>query len=91
MVHPPGSPREGAIYRLIIYQAQLQPGLLRLQTSEVAAVFTLSRQQAANTPVQKPTLGQLLDDGAQILAGTADLNKPLHALGTATVLGKILT
>ncbi len=92
MIHPPGTPRAGELYRIVVYRAQLcdLPG--DLQEDEVLAVIALTRKQVVRGPERKPTLAELLDEGAQIIVsvGPLDSHIRLHPLGTARALAHIL-
>ncbi len=92
MIHPPGTPRAGELYRIVVYVAQLcdLPG--NLQEDEVLAVIALTREQVVRGPERKPTLAELLDEGAQIVASVESLDSQtrLHPLGTARALAHIL-
>jgi len=92
MIHPPGTPRAGEVYRIVVYQARLcsLPG--RLQQNEVLAIISLTREQVMRGPERKPTLAQLLDEGARLVAsaGPVDVQTCLFPLGTARALADVL-
>jgi 8-oxo-dGTP pyrophosphatase MutT (NUDIX family) len=92
MVHPPGTPRAGEVYRIVVYQAQLQGPPSNLHEDEVLAIIALTREQVIRGPGRKPTLAELLGDGAQIVAstGTIDDYICLYPLGTASALAHVL-
>jgi 8-oxo-dGTP pyrophosphatase MutT (NUDIX family) len=92
MVHPPGTPRAGEVYRIVVYQAQLQGPPSNLHEDEVLAIIALTREQVIRGPGRKPTLADLLGDGAQIVASTGiiDENTCLYPLGTASALAHVL-
>lgn len=92
MVHPPGTPRERELYRLVIYQAQLR-GLPQVSDEEeLLGVIALTPEQVTRGPGRKPTLDTLLSEGARIIAGgeTVDRQTHLYPLGTAVALAHVL-
>jgi 8-oxo-dGTP pyrophosphatase MutT (NUDIX family) len=92
MIHPPGTPRAGGLYRIVIYQARLcnLPG--ELPEDEVLAVIALTRDQVIQGPERKPTLAALLHEGARIVARAmpVDPTVRLYPLGTARALAYVL-
>jgi 8-oxo-dGTP pyrophosphatase MutT (NUDIX family) len=92
MIHPPGTPRVGRVYRIVVYQARLcgLPG--KLQEDEVLAIIALTREQVIRGPERKPTLAELLDEGARLVASAApvDSQMRLYPLGTACALAHVL-
>jgi 8-oxo-dGTP pyrophosphatase MutT (NUDIX family) len=92
MIHPPGTPRAGEVYRIVVYQARLCSLPAKLQEDEVLAVISLAREQVMCGPERKPTLAQLLDEGARIVAsaGPIDSQNRLYPLGTACALAHVL-
>jgi 8-oxo-dGTP pyrophosphatase MutT (NUDIX family) len=92
MIHPSGTPRAGKVYRIVVYQARLR-GLPRdLPEDEVLAIIAMTQQQVIRGPERKPTLAQLLDEGARIVAsvGSLDAEARLYPLGTASALAYVL-
>lgn len=92
MIHPPGTPRAGGLYRIVVYQAQLCSLPRSLQEDEVMAVIALTRDQVVRGPERRPTLAELLGEGARLVAsvGSLDRQTRLHPLGTARALAHIL-
>jgi 8-oxo-dGTP pyrophosphatase MutT (NUDIX family) len=92
MIHPPGTPRAGEVYRIVVYQARLCSLPTDLLEDEVSAVVALSREQVIRGPERKLTLAELLDEGAQIVAYTEPVNSQLqlYPLGTARALAHVL-
>jgi 8-oxo-dGTP pyrophosphatase MutT (NUDIX family) len=92
MIHPPGTPRAGELYRIVVYQAQLHDLPGTLQEDEVMAVIALTREQVIRGLERRPTVFELLDEGARIVAsvGPVDGQVRLHFLGTARALAHIL-
>jgi ADP-ribose pyrophosphatase YjhB (NUDIX family) len=92
MIHPPGTPRAGALYRIVVYRARLC-GLPRdLLEDEVLAVIALTEEQVLRGPARKPTLAELLEEGARLVAGGERLSPQtrLYPLGTARALAEVL-
>jgi hypothetical protein len=92
MIHPPGTPRIGEVYRIVVYQARLR-GLPRdLPVEEVLAIIALTAEQVIRGPGRKPTLAELLDKGARIVASAepVDSQTRLYPLGTARALAYVL-
>lgn len=92
MVHPPGTPRAGELYRIVVYRAQLYSLPGPLQEDEVMAVIALTREQVIRSLERRPTLAELLTEGARIVAsvGPVDGQVRLYPLGTAKALAHIL-
>jgi 8-oxo-dGTP pyrophosphatase MutT (NUDIX family) len=92
MIHPPGTPRAGEVYRIVVYQAQFRSQPSNLPEDEVLAVIALTRDQVILGPERKPTLAQLLDEGARIVADAmpVDGQTLLYPLGTARALAYVL-
>ena len=92
MIHPPGTPRAGELYRIVVYQARLSALPSRLQEDEVQAVIALTREQVIRGRERKPTLAELLDEGARIVASTGPVDDSirLYPLGTALALAHLL-
>ena len=93
MIHPPGTPRAGEVYRIVVYQAQLLGPPGNLLEYEVLAIIALTEEQVIRGPRGKPTLAELLDEGAQIVAsaGPMDDRTCLYPLGTASALAFVLS
>lgn len=92
MVHPPGTPRTGALYHLVIYQAHLS-GKPRLgPPDELQGLIALSAEQVMRGPHRKPKLAVLLAEGATVLLAAESLDSQvrLYPLGTAVALAQIL-
>ena len=92
MIHPPGTPRAGKLYRIVVYQARLCSLPSKLQEDEVLAIIALTREQVMRGPERKPTLADLLDEGARIVAraGPIDSHLRLYPVGTARALAHLL-
>jgi 8-oxo-dGTP pyrophosphatase MutT (NUDIX family) len=92
MVHPPGTPRAGELYRIVIYKARLHDKPKDLPPDEVQAVIALTERQVIRSLEDRPTLAELLHEGASLVAGEerVDLQVRLYPLGTARALAHIL-
>lgn len=92
MIHPQGTPRAGELYRIVVFQARLFRLPRSLQADEVLAIIALTRGQVIRGPERKPTLANLLDEGARIVATaeTIDSSLRLYPLGTARALAHLL-
>lgn len=92
MIHPRGTPRAGEVYRIVVYQARLSSPPTNLPEDEVLAVLALTREQVMRGPERKPTLAELLDEGAQLVASAAPVDHEirLYPLGTAQALAHVL-
>jgi 8-oxo-dGTP pyrophosphatase MutT (NUDIX family) len=92
MIHPSGTPRAGELYRIVIYRARLCGPPQDLPPDEVLGVIALTAEQVVRGPERKPTLGELIAEGARIVAGgeTVDRQVRLYPLGTAMALAHVL-
>ena len=92
MIHPVDTPRAGGLYRIVIYNARLQGKPKNLQKNEVLGVIALTKKQVHAGLNSKSTLGALLNEGGQLIAGGEDLERAtiLYPLGTARALAEII-
>jgi 8-oxo-dGTP pyrophosphatase MutT (NUDIX family) len=92
MIHPPGTPRAGDLYRIVIYRARLRGLPHNLPEDEVLAVIALTEEQVIQGLDRKPRLADLLDEGACLVAGGEALDPQvrLYPLGTARALAHVL-
>jgi 8-oxo-dGTP pyrophosphatase MutT (NUDIX family) len=92
MIHPPDTPRAGEVYRIVVYQARLRNVPRNLPVDEVLAIIALTQEQVIRGPERKPTLAELLHEGARIVAsaGPLDSHMRLYPLGTAHALTYVL-
>jgi len=93
MVHPPGAPRAGELYHIVIYRACLKGMPADLPEDELQGVIALTTEQVIQSLDNKPELAELLDDGASLTAGGEHLDRRLrlYPLGTARALAHILS
>jgi 8-oxo-dGTP pyrophosphatase MutT (NUDIX family) len=92
MVHPPGTLRAGELYRIVIYKAHLHDKPRDLPADEVQGVIALTEEQVIRGLESRPTLAELLDEGAWLVTGEEylDLQVRLYPLGTARALAHVL-
>ena len=92
MEHPPGTPRAGGIYYLVIYLARLQGQPRALAPEEVQGVIALTAAQVVRGAQRRPTLATLLDEGASLVAGGESVGRQvsLYPIGTAKALALVL-
>ena len=92
MIHPPDTPRVGEVYRIVVYQARLYSPPKNLPEDEVLAIIVLTQEQVIRGPERKPTLAELLDEGARIVASVQPIDSQtrLYPLGTARALAYVL-
>lgn len=91
MIHPPGTPRAGELYRIVIYDAHLDSPPRDLPPDEVGGVIALTPSQVVRGLEGPVSLGELLASGAAWVAG--QMPEPalrLYPLGTARALGHVL-
>jgi len=92
MIHPSGTPRAGELYRIVIYKARLCGLPKDLPPDEVLGIIALTVEQVVRVPERRPTLGELIAEGARIVAAgeTVDPQIRLYPLGTAMALAHVL-
>ena len=92
MIHPPGTPRAGELYRIVIYNARLCDLPRDLPMDELQGVIALTVEQVIRGPERKPTLAELIDEGALVVAGGETVNRQvrLYPIGTAMALAYVL-
>lgn len=92
MIHPSGTPRAGELYRIVIYDAHLRDKPRDLPPDEVQAVIALTAGQVVRGLEGKPTLAELLGEGALLVEGAerVDVRVRLYPLGTASALAHVL-
>ena len=92
MVHPESAPRAGETYHIVIYRAALLEPPSEMPIQEVRGIIALTREQVVRGPERKPSISQLINEGAEIvsLAGPVDLGTRLYPIGTAAALAFVL-
>jgi len=91
MVHPPGTPRAGEVYRIVICCARLCSTPRELPAEEVSGVIALTEAQVVRGLEGPVPLGELLSAGAGWVAGQVlDAATQIYPLGTARALGHVL-
>ncbi|MEC9487941.1 MAG: NUDIX domain-containing protein [Halanaerobium sp.] len=93
MIHPAGTPREGQIYYLVIYDAVLEEFPKNLQAEEVSGLVSLTSNQLVASLNQQITLGQLQEGGGRLVMGGEQLDETaiLFPIGTAKALAQLLS
>jgi 8-oxo-dGTP pyrophosphatase MutT (NUDIX family) len=91
MIHPPDTPRAGKLYRIVIFKARLHGRPKDLLSDEVLGVIALTKEQVAQGLERRPLLGELLDEGALLIAGEKSIDRQvcLYPLGTARALARL--
>lgn len=92
MIHPIGTPREGKVYHIIIYKAKLCDFPQKILLNELQGVIALKEEQVVKGLERKPTLNELIEEGATIMVGCENLSSGirLYPIGTAKALANIL-
>jgi hypothetical protein len=92
MIHPVDTPRAGGLYRIVVYEAKLMAQPTTLPEEEVQGVIALSTIQVILGPDRRPTVEELLNEGAEIVSGGDGVSPStrLYPLGTAVALAHIL-
>ncbi len=92
MIHPEGSPRAGDTYHIIICAAALLEPPGHLPIDEVRGIIALTRDQVVRGPDRKPSIAQLVREGAEVLslAEPVDMNTLVYPIGTAAALASVL-
>ena len=92
MVHPENAPRAGETYHIVIYRAALIQPPSDLPIDEVRGIIALSSKQVIEGPQRKPSIAELISEGAGIvsLAKPVDLNTLIYPIGTASALATVL-
>ncbi len=92
MEHPPGTPRAGGIYYLVIYSARMQGQPRALAPEEVQGVIALTAAQVVRGEQRRMPLATLLAEGATIVAGGESVGRQvrLYPIGTAKALVLVL-
>jgi ADP-ribose pyrophosphatase YjhB (NUDIX family) len=92
MIHPPNTPRAGEEYRIVVYQARLCGLPKDLPKEEIQGVIALTAAQVIRGLERRPTLAELVEEGASVVAGgeTVSRGVRLYPIGTAMALAHIL-
>ena len=92
MEHPPGTPRAGGVYYLVIYLARLRGQPRALASEEVQGVLALMAAQVVLGEQHRTALATLLDEGATVIAGGESVGRQvrLYPIGTAKALALVL-
>ena len=92
MIHQADAPRAGELYRIVIYRAQLTDIPSDLPPDEVQGIVGLTAEQVKHSLERKPTLSELLEEGAEIIASASDISgmTRLYPIGTARALAQMM-
>ncbi|CAG7599289.1 hypothetical protein PAESOLCIP111_00299 [Paenibacillus solanacearum] len=85
MIHPPGSPREGGVYHIVIYKALLDRLPQIYKDDEVSGIIIMSAEQVRNG-ARRASVRQLIQEGARIVGRNVYENTVLYPIGTAEAL-----
>ena len=79
-------------YYIAMYEASLSTHSFKLAVEEVSAVIALTPEQVVNGPSHRPTMGELMRDGAEVLASAQVLYDEvrLYPVGSAVALANVL-
>ena len=93
MIRPSGGPRAGELYHIVIYRAHLHNTLEDMPPDESQGVIALKKEQVVQGPERRPTLAELLNEGALLLTGEGRVDRQTHLypLGTAVALAHVLS
>ena len=90
----PGSSEHSALsYHIAIYLAELPAGPGQLSGEEVSAVIALTAEQVVRGLHARPSLDELVTDGAEVVAQVGQLDGRLrvYPIGTAEALAHVLS
>ena len=92
MIHPENSPRAGDTYHIVIYRSALLEPPAQTPIDEARGIVALTREQVVRGPDRKPTITQLIDEGAKVVAlvEPMDFETTLYPIGTAAALAFVL-
>ena len=92
MIHPESAPRAGETYHIVIYRAALLEPPSDLPIDEVRGIIALTWEQVIQGPNRKPSITQLVSEGAEVLslAEPVDMNTLIFPIGTAAALASVL-
>jgi 8-oxo-dGTP pyrophosphatase MutT (NUDIX family) len=92
MIHPQGTPHEGELYRIVIFNARLEKMPDQLQEEEVGGIIALKPWQVIVGVDCRPTLDELLEEGADLILDPLEIEHQtiLYPIGTAVALSDVL-
>ena len=92
MIHPESAPRAGETYYIVIYRAALLEPPSEMPIEEVRGIIALTWEQVIQGPNRKPSITQLVSEGAEVLslAEPIDMNTHIYPVGTAAALAAVL-
>ncbi len=79
-------------YYIAIYQATLLDPTFSLETEEVRAVIALTPDQVVRGLCRRPTLGELIEEGAGVIASIGEIDEDVrvYPIGSAQALASVL-
>ena len=91
LVYPPSLPRAGQLYCIVMYKALLPDPPMIFSKDEVSALIGLKKEQVVLGINRKPSLRELLNEGALIIEGDdkLDLHTRIYPIGTPLALARI--
>jgi len=92
MVHLEGTPKQGDIYHIIIFRAELKEEPTEFKKDEISCLLGLTDNQVIKSIDREPTIQKLIDEGALIIGNTEDINlkNRVYPIGTAKAIAVIL-
>jgi len=92
MIHPPNTVRAGEEYRILVYKARLCGLPKDLPKEEIQGVIALTAAQVIRGLERRPTLAELVEEEASVVAGGQAVSRgvQLYPIGTAMPLAHIL-
>ena len=93
LLYPPGTPRAGGLYHIVIYRAYLPNTPKGVPPDDLQGVIALTKEQVVRGPERRPTLTELLSEGALLLTEEVRIDRQtcLYPLGTAVALAHVLS
>jgi ADP-ribose pyrophosphatase YjhB (NUDIX family) len=91
LIYPSGIPRAGQLYRVVVYKASLSDKPMVFSQDELRGVIALTEEQVILNLERKPSIAELQDEGAKIIAGDEYIDRRirLYPVGTAYALAQI--
>ena len=92
MAHLEGSPRAGDTYHIVIYSSALREPPGEMPIEEIRGVIALTREQVVKGPNRRPSLSELISEGAEVIATakSLDFDTVVYPIGTAAALASVL-
>ena len=92
MINPEVSPRAGDTYHIVIYSSALREPPGEMPIEEIRGVIALTREQVVKGPNRRPSLSELISEGAEVIATakSLDFDTVVYPIGTAAALASVL-